>query len=83
MGPTVNGCYRIRIRIKSKTLYGIRVSMIKQKKKFFLQLTIRDIYNFFDIKKYHLKNRGGAMEIGINADEGINESYKGAKSASA
>ena len=59
--------------------------MIKQKNKkpikIFLRLTIRDIYNFFDIKKYHLKNRRGAMEIGINADEGINESYKGAKSA--
>ena len=42
---------------------------------------IRDIHDFFNIKKHYLKNRRGAMEVGINADEGINESYKGAKNA--
>ena len=58
--------------------------MIKQKKKsikIFLQLMIQDIHEFFNSKKYYLKNRRGAMEVEINADNGINASYKGAKSA--
>ena len=42
---------------------------------------IRDIHDFFNIKKYYLKNRRGMMEVEINADKGINASYKGAKSA--
>jgi hypothetical protein len=59
--------------------------MIKQKNKtpikIFLRLTIREIHDFFNIKKYYLKNRRGAMEVEINADRGVNASYKGAKSA--
>jgi hypothetical protein len=51
------------------------------KAKKILDIMIRDISDFFNIKKYYLKNRRGVMEVEINADKGINASYKGAKSA--
>jgi hypothetical protein len=63
-----------------KSNIDVREQNNKNSIKNFLRLMIRYITDFL-ILKTHIKNRRGAMEVGINADDGINESYKGAKSA--